>query len=121
MKYAGGDAPMTRKVYLEVDQQRLPDQTVQLKLTPHGETMIEFEYRFETPGPHLVSLVLDDDALPGDNRADAVVTVAESLRVLLVDGDHDLDPTKCETFFASAGAASGRSGPCLDQPNRDSS
>ncbi len=102
VKYSGGDAPFTRKVYLEIDQQRLNDQTVQLKLTPEGETSVDFEYRFESPGTHLISLVLDNDALPGDNRADAVVTVAESLPVLLIDGDHRPDPTKSETYFAKA-------------------
>ncbi len=102
VKFSGGDTPIARKVHLEIDQFRLPDQTVQIKLQPQGETTVDFEYRFESAGSHLISLVLDDDALPGDNRADAVVTVTESLAALLVDGDHKLDATKCETFFANA-------------------
>ncbi len=102
VRYSGGDAPLSRKVFLEIDRQRLSDQTVQIKLQPNGETTVDFEYRFETPGSHLVSLVLDDDALPGDNRADAVVTVTESLPILLIDGDRKPDPTKCETFFLNA-------------------
>ena len=102
VKFSGGDTPISRKVHLEIDQLRLPDQTVQIKLQPQGETTVDFEYRFESAGSHLISLVLDDDALPGDNRADAVVTVTESLPALLVDGDHKLDATKCETFFANA-------------------
>ena len=62
---------------------------------------MEFEYRFPSQGSHLVSVVLDNDALPGDNRSDAVVTVSQSLPVLLVDGDRKLDPNKCETYFAN--------------------
>lgn len=106
VKYSGGDAPIIRKVFLEIDQQRLEDQTVNLKLQPQGETMVDFEYRFETPGSHLISLVLESDVLPADNRADAVVTVTESLPIVMVDGDHKLDPTKCETYFAAAALAS---------------
>jgi von Willebrand factor type A domain/Aerotolerance regulator N-terminal len=102
VKFSGGDSPIARKVHLEIDQLRLPDQSVQIKLQPQGETTVDFEYRFESAGSHLISLVLDDDALPGDNRADAVVTVTESLPALLIDGDHKLDATKCETFFANA-------------------
>ncbi len=102
VKFSGGDTPIARKVHLEIDQLRLPDQSVQIKLQPQGETTVDFEYRFESAGSHLISLVLDDDALPGDNRADAVVTVTESLPALLVDGDHKLDATKCETFFTNA-------------------
>jgi len=102
VRYTGGDAPIVRKVSLEVDQQRLEDQTVNLKLQPQGETSVDFEYRFETPGSHLISLVLENDALPGDNRADAVVTVTESLPILMIDGDQKRDPTRCETYFATA-------------------
>lgn len=102
VKYAGGENAVMRKVYLEIDQQRINDQTVQLKLLPGGETAVDFEYRFETPGSHLISLVLDNDALPGDNRSNAVVSVMDSLPVLLVDGDKKLDPTRCETYFAAA-------------------
>ena len=107
VKSFGGDELATRKVYLEIDQIRLDDQTLHIKIPPQGETTVDFEYRFETPGSHLISLVLEDDSLSGDNRADAVVTVTNSLPVLLIDGDHKLDPTKCETFFANAALLAG--------------
>lgn len=106
VKYAGGDSVIARKVYLEIDQRRLDDHTIQVKLQPNGEATIEFEYLFDSPGSHLISVVLDDDALPGDNRADAVVSVTESLPVLLIDGDMKLDPTRCETYFAHAALSS---------------
>ena len=106
VKYSGGDSMIARKVYLEIDQRRLDDQTIQVKLQPKGEATVEFEYHFDSPGSHLISVALDSDALPGDNRADAVVTVTESLPILLVDGDKKLDPTKCEIYFANAALSS---------------
>jgi hypothetical protein len=76
-----------------------------LSLSPDGEASVEFERQFEKPGSHLVSVILDNDALLGDNRSDAVVVVTASLPVLLVDGDRKLDPTRSETFFAKAALA----------------
>lgn len=102
VRYRGGDTPIARNVYLEVDGQRLADQTLRLNLTPGGEGTVEFERQFDKPGSHLVSVLLDNDALPGDNRSDAAIVVADSLPVVLVDGDRKLDPTRCETFFAKA-------------------
>ena len=102
VRYTGGDGAISRKVYLEVNGQRLADQTLQVKLQPEGEATVEFEQRFTKPGSQLVSVVLDSDALPGDNRSDAVIVVADSLPVVLVDGDKRLDPTRSETFFAKA-------------------
>lgn len=100
--YSGGDAPIARQVYVEVNGQRLADQTLRLSLTPDGDATVEFERQFDKPGSQLVSVVLDSDALPGDNRSDAAVVVADSLPILLVDGDRKLDPTRSETFFAKA-------------------
>jgi hypothetical protein len=100
--YSGGDAAIARQVYVEVNGQRLADQTLRLNLTPDGDATVEFERHFDTPGSQLVSVVLDNDALPGDNRSDAAVVVAGSLPVVLVDGDRKLDPTRSETFFAKA-------------------
>lgn len=107
VKAFGGDELSARKVFLEIDQLRLDDQTVHLKIPRSGETTVDFEHRFETVGSHLISLVLEDDALTGDNRADAVVTISESIPVLLVDGDRQSDPTKSETFFANAAFLAG--------------
>ncbi|MBW3541728.1 MAG: VWA domain-containing protein [Planctomycetes bacterium] len=106
VRYQGGTAAASRQVSLEVDGQRLRDksQTYQFPAPgPRGsEVTVEFEYRFTTPGSHLVSVVVGDDNLPGDNRADAAVVVAESIPVLLVDGDPHLDPIRSETVLARA-------------------
>lgn len=100
--YRGGDAPIARQVFVEVDGQRLADQTLRLSLSPGGEATVEFDRKFDKPGSHLVSVVQEHDSLPGDDRSDAAVVVASSLPVVLVDGDKRLDPTRSETFFAKA-------------------
>lgn len=101
---APGDPPreVTRKVYLEVDGQRLREKQQTVILKPDGEASIEFEYRFSSPGSHVLTVVLDEDNLPGDNRAEAAITVAKAIPVLLVDGHPSLDSTKTETFFLQA-------------------
>lgn len=110
--YSGGDTAVTRRVALEIDGQRLAEKTLQVRLQPQGETPVEFEHRFPSAGSHLISVVLDDDPLPGDNRADAAVSISTALPVLLVDGDPHLDPTRSETFFAHAAL----SAPANDTP-----
>ena len=107
VRYRGGEGAIARNVFIEVNGQRLADQTLRLNLNPEGEATVEFERQFETPGSHLVSVVLDSDPLPGDNRSDAAIVVAGSLPVLLVDGDKKLDPTRSETFFARAALTAG--------------
>lgn len=46
-----------------------------------------FEHKFSTPGTHLVSVMIDKDPLPSDNRRDFAVEVLPSIPVLLVDGE----------------------------------
>ncbi|MCA9072215.1 MAG: VWA domain-containing protein, partial [Planctomycetaceae bacterium] len=101
---APGDPPqeVTRKVYLEVDGQRLREKQQTVLLKPDGEASVEFEYRFSSPGSRVLAVVLDDDNLPGDNRAEVAVTVADAIPVLMVDGNPSLDKTKTETFFLQA-------------------
>ena len=102
IRYSGGESAVTRRVYLQIDGQRLSERTVSVRLQPEGEASVEFEHRFASVGQHLVRVFIDDDNLPGDNSSDAVVTVADALPVLLVDGDPGADPTRRETFFAKA-------------------
>lgn len=98
--YSGGTEPVNRRIYLEVDGQRVAEKTTQLRLHPNGEASIEFEHRFNTPGSHIISVVLDRDNLPGDDRADAALEVSQAIPVLLVNGDPQLDPVRNETHFA---------------------
>jgi len=111
VRYHGGKEPINRKVHLEVDGQQLsgPSYVYQVQLQPEGEASIEFEYRFSEPGSHLLSVVLQADNLPGDDRADAAMVVSKALPVLLLDGDHHpLEPVKSESYFARS-ALSARS------------
>ena len=98
VRQSGGESTQ-RNVHFEVDGQRLPSQATQISILPNGEALVEFEHRFEAIGSYVVSVTLDDDNLAADNRADAVVLVADGIPVLLVDGDHHLDPIRRETFF----------------------
>ncbi len=114
LRYTGGAAPMQRRVYLEVDGQRLADATLQTPLLqPGGEFSIEFEQRLTSAGSHWLGVVIDPDDLPGDNRADAAISVIEALPVLLVDGDPRLDPARGETFFLQAAFATSDNEPPL--------
>lgn len=102
VQYHGTGEPITRKVHLEVDGQRLADKQQLVTLQPNGEASLEFEYRFPSAGSHVMSIALEADNLPGDNQSEAAVIVAEAVPVLLVDGDPNLDPTVSETFFLKA-------------------
>lgn len=96
----GNQATTARRVYFEVDGQRLADKSQQIQLPPDGQMTVEFEHRFSGAGTHVVSVVLEDDELPGDDRSEAVVEIADALPVLLIDGDPQLDLTRSETYFA---------------------
>jgi hypothetical protein len=66
-----------------------------------GQVALSFRHRFNTPGTHLVSVIVEPDPpaterpfayvvkdhLPGDNRQDYAIEVLPALPVLLVDGD----------------------------------
>jgi hypothetical protein len=99
IRQSGGEATR-RQVYLEVNGQRLDDKSISVNLPPNGEAAVQFEHQFPVIGSYVVSVVLDADHLPGDNRSDAAVVIEDGLPVLLVDGDPQPDPVRSETFFA---------------------
>lgn len=118
LRHHGGQAPASRKVYLEVDGQRLANSTIQSStIPPGGEFNVEFDHAFTAAGGHLVSVVLDPDSLPGDNRADAVVEVTPSLPAVVVDGAPHLDPTRSESFFLKIALGAGSTRTTLIKPN----
>lgn len=101
IRYSGtAGETATAHVHLHVDGQRISDRTIKHVIPAGGEASVEFEYRFSSVGSHILSVVLDDDNLPGDNAAHAAVTIAEAIPVLLVDGDPNREPTRSETWFA---------------------
>jgi hypothetical protein len=85
-----------------------------------GQLPFTFSYRFNTPGSHLLSVIVDPDLptekrpsgyrlkdrLPPDNRQDFAVEVVDSLPVLLVDGDRRLSPQSSTYFLQKALAQS---------------
>ncbi|QDU11783.1 BatA domain-containing protein [Gimesia aquarii] len=101
IRYDGPEPTLICPVYFEVDGQRIKEKTQSVKIENHGEAAIEFQHRFENEGTHVVSVVLDSDQLPGDDRSDAALHVTSALPVLLVDGTPNFDATRSEVFFAN--------------------
>ena len=60
---------------------------------------LRLSHTFEAAGQHTVELRLPDDALPGDNSRSMIINVAESVRVLLVDGEPGIAARDSEVFF----------------------
>ncbi|MBI1311047.1 VWA domain-containing protein [bacterium] len=100
IRNSGGKAVSTLLTHLEIDGQRLAEQSRSVRVHPGGEAQVEFEHRFRTPGCHRVTVAIDADNLTADDRSDAVVEVAAALPVLMIDGSPHPDPTRSETFFA---------------------
>ena len=100
IRNTGAQAASSRRVFLEVDGQRLADQSVTVRIEPDGRSAVEFEHRFRTPGSHRISVGLEGDSLPADDRADAAVVIADALPALLIDGSPNPDPSRAEMFFA---------------------
>jgi hypothetical protein len=102
LKNSGAKSASNRKVYLEVDGQRLADKTISVRVEPDGQATIEFEHRFRTPGSHVVAVSIDEDSLPGDDRSEAAIDITDALPILLVDGSASPDPARSEVFFAKS-------------------
>ena len=107
LRQSGGNGAESCKVYLSLDGVRQNDQTLLVRLPNPGEASVEFEPRFTEPGSHLITISVDADPLPADDRSDAVVVVRDGLPVLLINGTPSPDPVKNETFFAEAALAGG--------------
>ena len=69
------------------------------EVTPGQGFELRFTHTFDKPGEHTVELRLPDDALKGDNTRSMVVDVAESVRVLLVDGEPGIAARDSEVFY----------------------
>jgi von Willebrand factor type A domain/Aerotolerance regulator N-terminal len=66
-----------------------------------GRQKVRFFHQFRNPGPHWVSVTIDSDSLPNDDRRFLAVPVVPSLRLLAVDGDEKADPLESETGLLS--------------------
>lgn len=100
IRNSGGRATTSVLAHLEIDGQRIAEQTRALRIHPDSEVQIEFEQRFQRPGCHQLTVRIDSDSLPMDDQSDAVIEVVDALPVLLVDGSPHAAPTRSETFFA---------------------
>ncbi|MCG8508807.1 MAG: VWA domain-containing protein, partial [Rhodospirillales bacterium] len=102
---AGGDTQLIAEIRndgeqsLSEPQARLTvdDRTTTITLPdiePGKSVQVPLAARFSEPGPHAVSLTLDDDAMPADNTGHLAVDVRRTLEVQLVDGQlqHGLAP-----------------------------
>lgn len=74
------------KVHVEVDGRPAGDQRPP-SIAEKGRIPLTLTQRFNTPGSHLLTLTIDDDAMPGDNRQDFAVEVMPTIPVLIVDSE----------------------------------
>lgn len=82
----GGEPVTPGPVTLEVNGRRVGEKPVGL-VVPGQKAGVEFRHRFPAAGPQVVSLRMDGkDDFAVDDRIERVVTVRDSLPVLLVEG-----------------------------------
>lgn len=115
LRHRGGTAAQARTITLEIDGSRLADATLTSPAIPvGGEYNVQFEHRFTKPGLYRLSVALERDQLPSDDRAEALIEVLPALPALIVEGDPQLDPTRSEAFFLNAALqAGGESSPLV--------
>jgi hypothetical protein len=93
------------QIRLEVDGKEIPDAVTLPGRSPlaHGQVPLTFHHRFDNPGSHFVSVVVEPDLppekrppgyqvkdeLPVDNRRDFALEVLPPIPVLLVDDETD--------------------------------
>ncbi|MCA9058129.1 MAG: BatA domain-containing protein [Planctomycetaceae bacterium] len=88
------------RVTLQVDGKEAD--VAQVSLPAAGDTQVFFPVEFSAAGSHVLEVrVAADDGLPSDNRIAAVVTVWDTIPVVLVDGDPSSEPLAGETDFLS--------------------
>ncbi len=87
--YGDGAKSVPGKVKLEIDGIGAGD--IALAGTPaEGVMPIQFAHKF-TPGSHLVTIQLEPDHLPDDNRQDFALEVLPAVPMVIVDGDPRAD------------------------------
>lgn len=90
---------LTLQIDRDPDDTTLEPQLGDVVNIPAGGTLTRvLPYRFTTPGYHTAAAELRSDGLRIDNRRFLTLPVAESVRVLLVDGDPVANPIDRETF-----------------------
>jgi hypothetical protein len=87
------------RAFVEIDGRPSGEIKIPAAKLDKGQVPITFKHRFSTAGSHLVTLKINEDSLPGDNRQDFAVEVLAALPVLLVDGDERPSPKVRRTDF----------------------
>ncbi|HEV3143550.1 MAG TPA: VWA domain-containing protein [Gemmataceae bacterium] len=96
---SSADSSTPEHVHLEIDGRPSGDLRLPGAQLDRGQVPVTFKHRFPNPGSHLVTVRIDPDALPGDNRQDFAIEVLPALPVLLVDGDERSTPKTRGTDF----------------------
>lgn len=94
----GPDTASGISVHFLVDgfrQQKTPVPTI----APGGTAPVEFRHTFRSPGVHTVSVELEPDNLPRDDRRFIALDARESVNVLLVDGEPGAEAFSGETDY----------------------
>lgn len=86
LRFSGaGDPPKPGAIKLEVDGRPASEVKPPVLPTAAGQVALPFAQKFPA-GSHLLTLALDPDDLPGDNRQDFALEVLPVVPVLMVDG-----------------------------------
>lgn len=95
-----GEAPVVDiPVRLFLDGQPVEGSWSIGELPPGRSETVSLYVTLPAPGLHRVTVGLDGDAVPFDNRRSLIVRAVEEVRVLLVDGDPGGEAREAETFF----------------------
>ena len=97
LQYLGVDPGKAPKVRFEADGRPAGEQTPPAP-SGGGRVPVTFSARFSTPGSHLVSVMIEDDAMPGDNRQDYAIEVLPTVPVLMVDGEGRVNGSRGSDF-----------------------
>lgn len=106
IRQSGGRGVEQRTVSLVVNEKKVPGAEKMADILPDSESAVEFEQTFPSTGHYVVSIAIEEpDQLPVDNRSLAVVSITESIPVLLVDGDRHPDLARQESFYLQSAFA----------------
>ncbi len=88
-------------VRLLLDGQPLAGRTQSLRLAPHGETAVEFEYAMRESGTHVLSVEAEtgEEAIRADDVSHAAVRSMPSLPVLVLNGRAAVSEEQRASFF----------------------
>lgn len=95
-----GAAPVTVRVVIEVDGERRPSQLVDVGA--RSEVEVLFPVVFRSGGAHTLVVRTETDRLPVDDMRAAVVAIPPPARVLLVDGEPELEIEDDEVGYLAA-------------------